>query len=168
MAIHSSILAWRIPLTEKPGGLKSIGSQKVGHDWATNTHKKKTASDENWFFWFGTKSSLSICVEGGGSAHYMGHPLLWHIQHPKPTPILTFAKPFQAPTGQLFKGHLWIPRNVKKYLSPEAHIFFLLSTFICFCTSPLCSPVCLQALRSPAAQYLCSTCSQGAVFLLQH
>ena len=29
MAIHSSILAWRIPQTEKPGGLQSIGSQRV-------------------------------------------------------------------------------------------------------------------------------------------
>ena len=31
-AIHSSILAWRIPRTEKPGGLQSMGSQRVGHD----------------------------------------------------------------------------------------------------------------------------------------
>ena len=32
MATHSSILAWRIPRTEEPGGLPSMGSQKVGHD----------------------------------------------------------------------------------------------------------------------------------------
>ena len=32
MAAHSSILAWRIPLTEEPGGLQSMGSQRVGHD----------------------------------------------------------------------------------------------------------------------------------------
>ena len=32
MAIHSSILAWRIPWTEEPGGLQSMGSQRVGHD----------------------------------------------------------------------------------------------------------------------------------------
>jgi len=31
MAIHSSILAWRIPWTEEPGRLQSIGSQRVGH-----------------------------------------------------------------------------------------------------------------------------------------
>ena len=31
-AADSSILAWRIPWTEEPGGLQSIGSQKVGHD----------------------------------------------------------------------------------------------------------------------------------------
>ena len=37
MATHSSILAWKISWTEKPGGLQSMGSQRVGHDWATNT-----------------------------------------------------------------------------------------------------------------------------------
>ena len=35
MAIHSSILAWRIPWTKKPGGLQSMGSQRVGDNWAT-------------------------------------------------------------------------------------------------------------------------------------
>ena len=32
MATHSTILVWRIPCTEEPGGLESMGSQKVGHD----------------------------------------------------------------------------------------------------------------------------------------
>ena len=32
MATHSSILAWRIPWTEEPGGLHSMGLQRVGHD----------------------------------------------------------------------------------------------------------------------------------------
>ena len=32
MATHSSILAWRIPWTQEPGMLQSIGSQRVGHD----------------------------------------------------------------------------------------------------------------------------------------
>ena len=32
MATHSSILAWKIPWTEEPGGLQSMGSQRVGHD----------------------------------------------------------------------------------------------------------------------------------------
>ena len=36
MAPHSSTLAWKIPWTEEPGGLQSMGSQRVGHDWATN------------------------------------------------------------------------------------------------------------------------------------
>ena len=36
MAPHSSTLAWKIPWTEGPGGLQSMGSQRVGHDWATS------------------------------------------------------------------------------------------------------------------------------------
>ena len=37
IATHSSILAWRVPWTEEPSGLQSTGSQRVGHDGATNT-----------------------------------------------------------------------------------------------------------------------------------
>ena len=35
---HSSILAWRIPRTEEPGGLELMGLQRAGHDWVPNTH----------------------------------------------------------------------------------------------------------------------------------
>ena len=42
MATHSSILAWRTPWTEEPGGLQSMGSHRVGHDLSglgcTRTH----------------------------------------------------------------------------------------------------------------------------------
>ena len=38
MAIHSSILAWRIPWTEEPGGLESMGPQRVRNDWAKHFH----------------------------------------------------------------------------------------------------------------------------------
>ena len=38
MATHSSILAWKIPWTEEPGRLQSMGSQRVGHDWVTSLH----------------------------------------------------------------------------------------------------------------------------------
>ena len=36
MAPHCSTLAWKIPWTEEPGRLQSMGSQRVGHDWATS------------------------------------------------------------------------------------------------------------------------------------
>ena len=36
IATHSSILAWRIPWTEEPGQLQSMGSQRIRSDWATN------------------------------------------------------------------------------------------------------------------------------------
>ena len=61
MAIHSSILAWRISWTEKPGGLQSMGSQRVRHNWLltrththTHTHRKK----KNWAFREGRKVSM--------------------------------------------------------------------------------------------------------------
>ena len=34
MATHSSILAWEIPWTEEPGGVQSMGLQRVRHDWS--------------------------------------------------------------------------------------------------------------------------------------
>ena len=39
MATHCSILVWRIPWTEEPGGLQSMGSQRVCHDWATKASR---------------------------------------------------------------------------------------------------------------------------------
>ena len=42
MATHSSTLAWRIPWREEPGGLQSMGSQRVRHDWETSLSEIKT------------------------------------------------------------------------------------------------------------------------------
>ena len=47
MATHSSIFAWRIPWTEESGGLQSMGSQRVRHDYVTNTftfHRRGNSS----------------------------------------------------------------------------------------------------------------------------
>ena len=38
MATHCSVLAWRIPRTEEPGGLQTIGSQRGSHDWSNSAH----------------------------------------------------------------------------------------------------------------------------------
>ena len=65
MAIHSSILAWRIPWTQEPGGLQPRWLQRVRHDLATNTftlsdlskqrnkdrnHKKKSEFKDIYFY----------------------------------------------------------------------------------------------------------------------
>ena len=42
-ATHSSILAWRIPWTEQPGGLPSTGLQRLRHNWATFTLRKSVS-----------------------------------------------------------------------------------------------------------------------------
>ena len=61
MATHSSILAWRIPWMEEPGGLQSMGSQRVGHDWAsshpfTSFHFLFKWSEVKWVKWSEVKS----------------------------------------------------------------------------------------------------------------
>ena len=57
MATHSSILAWRIPWTEEPGGLQSVGSQRVGHDWVTNTFTFRHIINISFHFY---QKSLSL------------------------------------------------------------------------------------------------------------
>ena len=42
MATYTSIFVWETPWTKKPGGLQSMGSQRVGHDWVTKTFTLKT------------------------------------------------------------------------------------------------------------------------------
>ena len=60
MATHSSILAWQIPWMEEPGGLQSMGLQRVGHDWVISLHfhdsqNRKTPnspwSDAEWYIY---------------------------------------------------------------------------------------------------------------------
>ena len=62
MAAHSSILAWRIPWTEGSGGLESIESQRVGHEWSnlvfTYFKMKILPSDHSFSFSLDAKSYL--------------------------------------------------------------------------------------------------------------
>ena len=78
-AIHSSILAWRIPWTEEPGRLQSMGLQRVGGDWATFT--LYTA-----FFFFSVRltsfniiSSKSIHVATNGKTSFFSYG--WVVFH---------------------------------------------------------------------------------------
>ena len=50
-ATHSSSLAWRIPWTEETGGLQSIGSQRVGHDCATNPKQENCVGTNSASAW---------------------------------------------------------------------------------------------------------------------
>ena len=69
MATHSSILAWRISWTEEPCGLQSMGSQRVGHDWMTNTSISPVTAGEAYQFckpsrvlWAYCWASKVLCV----------------------------------------------------------------------------------------------------------
>ena len=86
MATHSRILAWRIPWTEEPGGLQSMGSQRVEHSWVTNAStftfsSVKNASPDLYFIlmlilslpsfpsWTQTLRKLASVVACGGKVN---------------------------------------------------------------------------------------------------
>ena len=90
MAAHSSILAWKIPWTEEPGRLQSMGSQRVGHDWATKqncSHKMHSVCSEttqthfshHWIQSRGYNNENhrnAFCWKENGQLRWWGCPLL--------------------------------------------------------------------------------------------
>ena len=62
MATHSSTLTWKIPWTEEPGRLQSMGSQRVGHDWATSL--SLSLSQYYLGFPYGSAGEESACNAG--------------------------------------------------------------------------------------------------------
>ena len=66
MATHSSVLAWRIPGTEEPARLLSMGSHRVGHDWSDLAAAAAAAARQcwvwkmfEWFLWMETQGTSS-------------------------------------------------------------------------------------------------------------
>ena len=60
MATPSSVLAWKIPWTEEPGGLQSTGSQRDRHDWSDCVHTHK---DRAWWMLLEASVQDPVCVE---------------------------------------------------------------------------------------------------------
>ena len=60
MAIHSSTLAWRIPWTEEPGRLQSMGSQRVRHNWSDWAHTHRLFATRMSFRWSVCSNLLSV------------------------------------------------------------------------------------------------------------
>ena len=70
MATHSSIPAWKIPWTEEPGGLQSMESQRVRHDWATecaractHTHTRTHICSHSYFSWGSWQTTLVFLLQ---------------------------------------------------------------------------------------------------------
>ena len=72
MATHSSILAWRIPWTEEPGWLQSIGSQRVGHDWAAFTSLSSLICIRESVFHNAVPASALQQTESARHVHVLG------------------------------------------------------------------------------------------------
>ena len=92
MASHSSILVWRIQWPEEPGGLQSMWSQRVGHDWATNTR--------TWHL----VGTVSVCVTPGV---LISRELEGSLGHLLPQPICSYLNPF--------KGRMWSQAGLRKH-----------------------------------------------------
>ena len=79
MATHSSILAWEIPWTEEPGGLQSMGLQRVGHNLSTKQQIKSVTGDTEpegeqdkgeWECWAGCSFKQGAQVKALGKCVY--------------------------------------------------------------------------------------------------
>ena len=108
MATHSSILAWKIPWMEEPGWLQSIGSQRVGHDWATSLSLLRTRQGKA--FWVGEqclhksrdKKGKSWKLSCSGRCH-LG---LVFNSGKAGTGVLTRGYSVKMDSSQLRRGHL--------------------------------------------------------------
>ena len=73
IATHSSILVWRIPWTEEPDGLLSMGSHRVRHNWATNTFTCKV------FNCCCSVAQLCLTLSNPMDCSTPGFPVLHHL-----------------------------------------------------------------------------------------
>ena len=74
MATHSSVLAWRIPWTEEPGGLLSMVSHRVGHDW-NDLAVAAYGCKKNWYPFSNIHPPLQILKPTG--AYYWAFPNIY-------------------------------------------------------------------------------------------
>ena len=102
MATHSSVLAWRIPGTEEPGRLPSLGSHRVGHDWSNLAAAAAAAVSQRSLFQEEALCDVQKCLPGprqspfcarlGWSFSSLSTLLLrilkgtWRLRGPQPAP----------------------------------------------------------------------------------
>ena len=90
-ATHSSILPWRMPRTEKPGGLQSMGSQRVGHDLVTkhaHIYLFGLASEFLWLEVISEPPFSPVCYIYASSFVAWSLCLVTGCEHCKPSPQL--------------------------------------------------------------------------------
>ena len=91
MATHSSTLAWRIPWKKEPGGLQSMGSQRVGHDLATEQQQQFIELDSYW-------APVVHC-----DSSYREHTICWSlwVTYVLPEVLITFLHSCNIPVPEM-------------------------------------------------------------------
>ena len=100
MATHSSTLVWKIPWTEEPGRLQSMGSQRVRHNWVTKQQQQLTReSDEHWW-WLSCHKNM------------FNHKCIWGVYGP-------LEKDPQIPDEEIFAW--WTESSLLRVTSQGLH-----------------------------------------------
>ena len=107
MATHSSVLVWRIPGTEEPGGLPSMGSHRVGHDW-------RDLVAAAWTFNSLRLKGVIDCSSAGASPCEEEHTLFCLQESVSPQ-----AKPGRAGTGCVYHLSVLPPTSQPRSASPS-------------------------------------------------
>ena len=147
MATHSRILAWRIPWTEEPGGLQSVGLQRVRNDWVTNTTLLNRASWSKvnpgglwsiltWPFQMTRqpqKTTCSVDLTAGGQKMFASLPHFLHL-----SPSDSHPPHLDLPCPWLHREHFRCQKMF--HTSPgHSHILWLPETsaqsLVCHCPS---------------------------------
>ena len=150
MATHSNILAWKVPWTEELGGLESMGSQTVRHDWVTKHHQQQkglmyssTVLSPEWIP--ATSAHSQLCRLTGN------HQQLCHnlgVSLPQPVKEKRSSSTRKSPA--FLRACQTFPFNVSQSPTPEWQ-FLQLPSLVCL---PIYSPqrlVCCRELESVLA-----------------
>ena len=128
MATHSSVLAWETPWTEEPSRLQSMGSQRVGHDWATSRYV--------WNFFLGLRFSKIKKIGGknllqgrgasGSLNNYSSLFILWfkEVISPERSPNFSNVPAVRCSQWQVGRN-CWLPGKFLKKKTENWQVFFL-------------------------------------------
>jgi len=151
MATHSSVLAWRIPGMGEPGGLLSMGSHRVGHDWSDLA---AAAAAEVRIFWVFGRCFLPRplrvpCLHA--------HRLTWHHSVVSPNSKLTqgFLSPAPHPPSNEFLCLCFHLSEWHRFLSSLANQHLQMTPYISVSAFPP-----LSSLLADLVGFTCKTCLQ--------
>ena len=125
MAMHSSILAWKIPWTEEPGSLQSMESQGVIHDWVTSLFPQICFPNLYKYRWLHVcffKKQMSVTKSGQYSLNWIDFPKILSLPSHnyglgKKVKSLSHVQPFETPWTIAYQAFSSMGFSRKEYWS---------------------------------------------------